>query len=448
VLRTLSEYLRRRNHRVHSLERATEALGILDTEAIDIVITDVKMPDMDGYEVLREVKRTSPDTEVIMITAFGDIAGAVNAMRQGAFDFFSKPLDVQALDAALRRTVRFQALRRERDRAQERLDQIGVVGRQRYGLSAIIGHSTGIQEVRDLIDQVSRTDATTCLVLGETGTGKELVARAIHYESARSAGPFVAVDCSAIPPSLIESELFGHVEGAFTGAREDRRGQIEMADGGTLFLDEIGDMELSMQVRLLRTLEERRLRPVGSTKEIEVDVRVVSATNQNLAEAVSAGRFREDLYYRINAFTIEVPPLRERQEDILPLAETYLCRYAQEMRKPIAGLALEVIAMLQAHSFPGNVRELRNLVERAAILCAAEFVEPADLRFDSGTPDAASGPDGRLGRSPAAGGSELNLAAVEEACVREALDRAGGSKAAAARLLGISRDAIRRRMAK
>ena len=448
VLRTLGDYLRRRNHRIHQSERAAKAFEVLDREPIDIVITDVKMPDGDGYEVLRQVRQASPDTEVIMITAFGDIAGAVHAMREGAFDFFSKPLDVQALDAALRRTLRFQALRRERDRAKERLAQLGASARQRHGLSAIIGRSEGIREVRDLIQQVCRTEATTCLVLGETGTGKELVARAIHYEGARNADPFVAVDCSAIPPSLIESELFGHVKGAFTDAREDRKGQFEMAEGGSLFLDEIGDMDLSMQAKLLRSLEERRIRPVGSTRDVAVDVRVISATNQNLVEAVSAGRFREDLYYRINAFTIEVPPLRERLEDIVPLAEHYLCRYGLELRKPVTGLSPKVIAMLQAHPFPGNVRELRNLVERATILSSTEYVEPCDLRFDTGFPNSASDPAGCNQGRAAASGAGLRLAAVEEAFIREALIRTGGGKTAAARILGISRDALRRRMVK
>jgi len=442
VLRSIAHFLADRGHRVSQAQSGPAGLEILERDPIDMVITDVKMPGMDGFEVLREVRRISPGTEVIMVTAFGDIENAVRAMREGAFDFFPKPIKMQDLHAALQRTVRFQALRREKDRYRERLDRLGTEARQRYGLSAITGKSPTIQKVRDLIEQVCQTDATSVLVCGETGTGKELVARAIHYESVRTGGPFVAVDCSAIPDSLVESEFYGHVKGAFTDARQHRQGHFVQADGGTLFLDEIGDMDMAAQAKLLRTLEERRIRPVGGSKEIPVDVRVVSATNRDLPEAVSRGAFREDLYYRLNAFTIQIPALRERPEDILPLAEHFLQRYVREMRKPVGEFTPEAASLLEAHPFPGNVRELRNLVERAVILSQTDRVTPDNLEFDRSLHHTYLQHLISKVQTP-----DLNLAAIEKAVIRQALLRCGGNQVHAAELLGISRDALRRRMA-
>ena len=457
ILKSIGNYLRDRGHRLFAAQRGAEGMEILRREAVDIVITDVKMPGMDGFEVLREVRRTSPGTEVIVITAFGDIESAVQAMREGAFDFFTKPFDMQNLSAALQRTARFHALRREKDRYRERLERLDAEARGRHGLSAIVGESQVIQAVRDLIQQVCQTEATTVLVCGETGVGKELAARAVHYGSARAGGPFVAVDCSAIPESLVESEFYGHVKGAFTDAREARGGSFELADGGTLFLDEVGDMSLAMQAKVLRTLEERRVRPVGGTKEIPVDVRVVSATHRDLPRAISEGKFREDLYYRLNAFTVRVPPLRERPEDILPLAHHFLTRFARELRKPIEGFHPEAVTLLKARPFPGNIRELRNLVERAVILCRSSRVRPDDLEFDSApesTPAPKSDTPTLQAERPAdptslvraARTSDLNLSIFEKEIIQEALRRCGENLTRVAQVLGISRDALRRRM--
>ncbi len=454
ILQSIEDYLKARGHRVCLADGGTKGIEVLRREAVDIVITDIKMPDMDGFQVLQEVRRLSPDTEVIMITGYGEIEAAVRSMREGAFDFFTKPLAVHDLAAALQRTVRFQGLRREKDRYRQRLDSLGVVGRQRFGLSAIIGESRAMKEVRSLIEEACRADSISVLILGETGTGKELVAQAIHYESGRSGGPFLGVDCSSIPESLVESEFYGHVKGAFTDAREDRKGHFELADGGTLFLDEVGDMAPAMQARLLRTLEQRRVRPVGGSREFPVDLRVVSATNQNLPEAIAAGRFRNDLYYRLNAFTIEIPPLRERREDILPLAEFFLRRYRQELHKEVQRFSPEAVSLLESYDFPGNVREMRNMVERATILCKAVEVGTEHLRFEpSATPNPAevSGPDTTpppdLPRFlSAAGAEDLDLTRIEAAGVREALRRCGGNQVAAAELLGISRTALRRRI--
>ena len=331
-----------------------------------------------------------------------------------------------------------------------------------------MGESRAICEVREQVRQVCQSGDTTVLICGETGTGKELVARAIHTESARAGGPFVPVNCSAVPEALFESEFYGHEQGAFTDARRARKGHFEQADGGTLFLDEIGDMDLGMQRKLLRTLEEKCIRRVGGSREVAVDVRVVSATNRDLSGMVREGVFREDLFYRLNVFTIRVPLLRERLEDILPLAQYFLSRYAEEMRKSIQGFAPEAVALLEAYPFPGNVRELNNTIERAAILCGNGQVRAdhlQDLTAGAGglsdsrrqtAPACAGAPAGRHAVPceaeglPAtldvAGVESLNLAALERQAVGEAIRRCDGNQTRAARLLGISRNTLRRRI--
>ena len=449
-------FLQARGHMVYEAADGFVGVKVLRKEAVDIVITDVKMPGMDGFEVLREVKRLSPDTEVIVITAFSEVEHAFRAMRDGAFDFFTKPFKVEELNASLQRTMRYQALHREKNRIQVRLDRINTESRQRFGLAAIVGESGAICAVREQIRQVCQSVDTTVLVCGETGTGKELVARAIHTEGARAGGPFVPVNCSAIPEALFESEFYGHERGAFTDARRARKGHFEQADGGTLFLDEIGDMDLGMQRKLLRTLEEKCIRRVGGSREVAVDVRVVSATNRNLSGMVREGVFREDLFYRLNVFTIRVPLLRERLEDILPLAQYFLSRYAEEMRKSIQGFAPEAVALLKAYPFPGNVRELNNTIERAAILCGNGQVR-ADHLQDL-TAGAGGLPESRRQTAPApceaeglpapdvAGVESLNLAALERQAVGEAIRRCDGNQTRAAGLLGISRNTLRRRI--
>ena len=453
-------FLQARGHMVYEAADGFVGVRVLRREAVDIVITDVKMPGMDGFEVLRKVKRLSPDTEVIVVTAFSEVEHAFRAMRDGAFDFFTKPFKVEELNASSQRTMRYQGLQREKNRMQARLDRIKAESRQRFGLAAIVGESGAICAVREQIRQVCQSVDTTVLICGETGTGKELVARAIHTESARAGGPFVPVNCSAVPEALFESEFYGHERGAFTDARQARKGHFEQADGGTLFLDEIGDMDPGMQTKLLRTLEEKRIRPVGGSKEVAVDVRVVSATNRDLRGMVREGVFREDLFYRLNVFTIRVPLLRERLEDILPLAQYFLSRYAEEMRKPIRGFAPEAVALLEAYPFPGNVRELNNTIERAAILCGngqvradhlQDLTVGACLRRDlpgrqAGGPPASCEANGLPAALDVAGVESLNLAALERQAVGEAIRRCDGNQARAARLLGISRNTLRRRM--
>ena len=372
--------------------------------------------------------------------------------EKGAFDFFNKPFKVEDLNAAIQRTVRYQVLRQETSRIQARLDQFVAQERERGGLNAIIGESEVVVKMKAQIKQVAATGHTTVLIIGETGTGKELVARAVHSESDRARGPFVPVNCSAIPGNLFESAFFGHKMGAFTDAKTDQKGHFELAHEGTLFLDEIGDMPLEMQVRLLRTLEDRCIRPVGGSSEIAVDVRVVAATNRSLTAAVEEGNFREDLYYRLNVFTIQVPPLRERAGDVLFLARHFLADYARDLRKPLMRFSREAEDWLQQQMFPGNVRMLKNAVERAAILCDDGEVDAEDLGFDlvenSSITEISSMPAESVVDQVVQSLSEkqMNLPAVEKALIQEALRRTGGNQAHAAEILGISRMVLRNRM--
>jgi len=350
-------FLTVRGHQVVEAKDGMQALQYLTKDTFDVVITDIKMPGADGFTILSECRKNAHNTEVIMITGFGDIQLAVRAMREGACDFFTKPVKMEDLSTAFERIESIFTLRQERDQARSQLDQLRIEARQRHGLHAIIGQSPAIQSIKTLVQQVSQTETTSVLVTGETGTGKEVAAQAIHHESSRSGNPFVAVDCTAIPDNLFESAFYGHEKGAFTDARETHQGYFEQANGGTLFLDEIGDMPADMQVRLLRTLEERHIRRVGGTQEIPVDVRIISATNQDLAEAITTSRFRDDLYHRINTFIIHLPPLRERPSDIMLLAKHYLDLYMREQRKSIFDFSPEAETRLQSHPFQGNVRE-------------------------------------------------------------------------------------------
>ncbi len=448
VRRTVSNYLRARKHNVLLASRGEEALQALDGQVVDLVITDLKMPGMSGLEVLAEVKQRSHATEVIVITAYGDIESAVTAIKDGASDFLRKPVKVEELDAAISRTARVQQLQRQNERFRERLSQVDSEARARYGLHAIVGESDAIREVKRQITRIAETDDTTVLITGETGTGKELVAHAVHVESRRSEGPFVAVDCSAIPGNLIEAEFYGHEKGAYTDAKGARKGHFERADGGTLFLDEIGDMPLEMQVKLLRTLESRRIRRLGGDSELPVDVRVVSATHHDLSSLVTEGRFREDLVYRLNTFSIHIPPLRDRPDDILPVADYFLPLYSHRLRKNLTSFDSEAASLLRSHPFPGNIRELRNLVERAVILCETEKICVSDLRFGSGTTDVDIHAEDPPGNSAiqSSDSSDMNLNSLERDTIQKALRLTDGNREQASQILGISRHALRRRM--
>ena len=451
---SIGKFLIARGHTVIEAANGERGVEVVESQAVDIVITDVKMPGMDGFEVLRRMRYIAPEIEVIVITGVKESENAFRALRAGAFDFFSKPFKVEDLNAAIQRTVRYQVLRKEASRVQARLDHYVVQERERSGLNAIIGESEAVVKMKAQILQVAVTDHTTVLIVGETGTGKELIARAVHSESDRASGPFVPVNCSAIPGNLFESAFLGHMKGAFTDATADQKGHFELAHEGTLFLDEIGDMPLEMQVRLLRTLEERCIRPVGSSDEIPVDVRVVAATNRSLTAAVEEGTFREDLYYRLNVFTIQVPPLRERPGDVLFLSRHFLDDYARDLRKPLMRFSREAEDLLQQQEFPGNVRMLKNAVERAAILCGDGEVDAEDLGFDlfenSSITETSSMPAERVFDQVVQSLSDKQMSwpAVKKALIQEALRRTGGNQAHAAEILGISRMVLRNRMKK
>ena len=451
VRSSIFSFLDARKHDVTQAHNGKDALAKIEHQAFDIVITDIKMPGATGFEILTHIKQHTPKTEVIMMTGFGDIDMAVKAMRDGAFDFFSKPVKMQELSAAIERTERFHTLRQERDQAQAQLTRLSEKAHQKYGINALIGQSAIFQEVKDLIQQVAQTDNTSVLITGETGTGKEGIARAIHYESNRASGPFVAVDCTAIPENLFESVFYGHKKGAFTDAHETRHGYFEQAHGGTLFLDEIGDMSSDMQVRFLRTLEERQIRRIGDDTEINVDIRVVSATNQNLTDAITQGIFRQELFHRINTIVIPSPPLRERQQDIQILADHFLNHYAREMRKTISNFTDTARKMLNTYNFPGNVRELKNTIERAVILCKTDHITPQDLQFTNTitipTPPPSQPSPQTLPQALATLPNEnINITTVEKNLIQEALARCQNNRGDAADMLGLSRFALRRRM--
>lgn len=440
IRKSIGTYLTDLGHHLHTASKVSEGLALLKNHTIDIIITDIRLPDGDGFDILHTANKISPTSEVIMMTAYGDMQNAVRALREGAFDFYNKPVKLRELTASLERTIRFQTLKRQNETLRTRLDRVEQDNQKQYGLSAIIGQSEAIQSVREQILQVSQTPNTTVLIAGDTGTGKELVARAIHQGSNRADQPFVAVDCSAITETLFETAFYGHTRGAFTDAREPRQGYFELANGGTLFLDEIGDMNLDMQSGLLRTLEERRIRPVGSNREIPIDIRVISATNRNLPQAITQNEFRNDLYYRLNTFMIHVPLLTKRQKDVIILAKHFLNIYGQEMHKNISGLSPKAEAVLCQHTFPGNVRELRNMIERAVITCQTDRLSENDLQLiPSNTPLPQT-------ETSVNNWTDLSLQKAEQQLIEEALTRAQNNQVRAAGLLGISRDALRRRM--
>lgn len=405
----------------------------------DLVYSDLKLPDGSGMEVLRWFKEHKPETQVIMMTAFGTTENAVEAMRLGAYDYQVKPVKVDEIRAITQKALEKVHLIRDNQQLTAQL-------KGRFGFSGILGKSKRMQEVTALIEKVAPSK-TNVLVEGESGTGKELVARAVHEGSSRAGGPFVAVNCGAIPETLIEAELFGHVPGAFTGASKARRGLFEMAEGGTLFLDEIGELPVSMQVKLLRVLQERSLRRVGDERERKVDVRIVAATNRDLQELTKSGDFREDLFYRLNVVRVRVPPLRERREDIPLLVQAFVRNFGQDAEKPIEGISDEAVRVLTSYSFPGNVRELENYIERAVALCSGPIIEVEDLPEE--VRDGGPGPLNDLLAFPETGVDlEHTLQELERYFIHEALERVGGVKTRAAELLGLSFRSFRYRLQK
>jgi DNA-binding NtrC family response regulator len=426
---TLALLLKQAGHDIEQADGVDAAARALAAGAFDLVVTDLRMPVGNGLDVVRLTRNTQPDTEVIVLTAYAGWESAKEAMRLGAFDYFEKGREPDELFHRIDQALETKALRRDNEHLRRQVQT-------RYSLPGIIARSPEMQRVLALVARVAPSDATV-LIQGESGTGKELIAKAIHQASPRASHPFVAVNCAALPEPLLESEIFGHVKGAFTGAVAAKRGLLEEAQGGTFFLDEIGEMPPSLQVKLLRALQEREIRRVGATQPIVLNVRIVAATNRDLGQAIRDGRFREDLYYRLNVVPVVLPPLRERREDIPVLAEHFLSR-ASERHGRTLRLAPAATARLLSYAWPGNVRELENAIERASILANGELVGPEDL-----PPHIASGAG--LGPAPTLP-AQQNLAEVEKAHILQTLERCGWNHSRAAEALGIGRTTLWRKL--
>ena len=434
--------LRRDGYDVTLAANGREAIEILGRERVDLLLSDIRMPDVDGVEVLRAAKRVNRDIVAFMMTAFASTDSAVEAMRLGAVDYFTKPFNMDELRLKVRQHMEAQHLKQENVLLKRALNST-------YEFCNIIGRSDVMLSVFKMVETIAKTNSTI-LITGESGTGKDLVARAVHFNSLRREHPFVALNCGALPETLLESELFGHMRGAFTGADTNKKGLVEVAERGTIFLDEIGEMSPTMQVKLLRVLQDRRFRRLGGTEEVQADIRVIAATNQDLQKNVAEGRFREDLYYRINVIQIHLPPLRERHEDIPLLADHFLAKYSEGLDQSVRSISHEAHDLLTAYGWPGNVRELENVIERAVALEQTQVVLPeslpAQVRAGGGIPAKTVGGPAGSTVSPSANLPDLkegfDLESLGEEFYRHyialALERAGGVQTKAADMLGMS----------
>jgi DNA-binding NtrC family response regulator len=426
ALALLAEVLTGEGHHVRAVTGGAECIAAAEAEPFDLAIVDLRMPDMDGLEVIRRLGPIQPSVPVVVLTAFATIDTAIEAIREGASDYLSKPFRMEQVTLVVRRILEARRLARENLQYRQELQE-------RFGVHNLVGQSPAMVEVYKLVARVADLD-TTILIEGETGTGKELVARAIHCASPRADGPFVVVDCTALPEGLFESELFGHERGAFTGALSARRGLFESAAGGTCLLDEIGELSAALQAKLLRALQEQAVRRVGGNELIPVDVRIVAATNRDLRKRIEEGAFREDLYYRLSVVTIQMPPLRERPQDIPVLAQHFVDKYAQRARRPCRGIARETLDLLSSYHWPGNVRELENAMERAVALSSSELLMPADLPVQP-----------RRDAPPLVlPARHLTLEEVKRWYIDKVLEDTGGNKAHAAERLGIDRATLYR----
>jgi len=429
----------------HVLEAAdlSEAQDRLQAETPDLVTLDIKLPDGSGIDLLKKIKEFHHSLPVVMITAFGVVDAAVQALKLGAYDFIEKPINFEKLEHIVRNAL-------EATRLKGQVAQTFESNKSRFGLGNIVGKSKAIVEVLNLIKRLAQAGASTLLVQGESGTGKDLVSRALHFESDRRDKPFFALNCAAIPETLIETELFGHEKGAFTDAKSMKKGVFEMADGGTVFLDEISEMHLNMQSKFLRVLEDQSFRRVGGVKDLSVDVQVVASTNRNLETAVEEAKFREDLFYRLSVIPILIPPLRERKEDIPLLVEHFIRHYNGRFRKDVKGVTPDGMKLLMNYAWPGNVRELKNAIERAMILEDQGVIEVAQLPIRIADPSTVqpvthSGGDHPLVRLPKEG---VGLEEIEKQLLQQALEMVNGNKTKAAKLLRISRDTLRYKVKK
>ncbi|MDL1955702.1 MAG: sigma-54 dependent transcriptional regulator [Candidatus Desulfofervidus auxilii] len=434
----LKAVLEEEGYEVLTAQDAFSALEIMQHTDLDVVVTDMKMPQMDGITLLEKIKEINEDLPVIMMTAYGTVETAVEAMKKGAFDYILKPFSNEELKITIRKAINVYQLLKENRRLNQALYH-------QYHFDNIIGKSKTMQAVFDIIKKVAATK-TTVLITGESGTGKELVARAIHYNSPRKNAPFISVNCAALPETLLESELFGHEKGAFTGATAMRKGRFELADKGTLFLDEVSEMSPALQVKLLRVLQEKEFERVGGTRTLKVDVRIIAASNKDLREEVDSGNFREDLYYRLNVVHIHLPPLRKRPEDIPLLVAHFLKKYTKEMGKSELKISPEALSLIYNYSWPGNVRELENAIERAVVLCSGKEIKPEhlpeELREEKRTPSSL------LENLPKNLTLPQLLEEIEIRLIRQALAESNFIQAKAARLLGITKSLLQYKIKK
>ncbi|GMU21639.1 MAG: Fis family transcriptional regulator [Phycisphaerae bacterium] len=437
---SLRQKFEERGYRVTEAETGSAGLGALEEATFDLILLDYRLPDITGLDVLRGIRKVDQDVVVIMMTAYSNIENAVEAIKLGAFDYIAKPFQMDELLLTVDKALETTKLRRE-------VRELRRVMQHEYGFDRIIGQDPSMRRLFELINGVAKSNTSTVFLRGETGTGKDLAAGVIHYNSERAHKPFMNITCTAISETLLESELFGHEKGAFTDARTQKKGLLELSDGGTVFLDEVGDMPPVLQAKLLHFLENRRFRRVGGTQEIPVDVRVIAATNRDIEKAIEEGDFRQDLLFRLNVVPVFLPPLRERGDDVCLLAQHFASQYSREFKKPIARIDESAYDKLRQYSWPGNVRELRNVIERAVLLCKGNVLTAEDIVV--GQP--------QQSRGPGAGGdlSGLNLPPggldfhqLENKLLRQALAHASGNQTKAAKLLNLSRDTFRYRLEK
>ncbi len=435
---SLLERLKKEGFETAEAPDAATADTLLKERTFDLVLLDYKLPDSDGIAILKKITQDYPDTLAILMTGFSSVDGAVEAIKLGAYDYLNKPFNLDEMIVVIRKALETTRLRREvRSLLQDQ--------RSRFGFNRIIGTSAKMQEIFRLLERIAKSDASTVLLQGESGVGKSLFARAIHFNSSRATAPFMTIACTAMPEALLESELMGHERGAFTDAKAQKKGLLELADGGTVFLDEIGDTPPAFQAKLLNFIEDRTFKRVGGTQDISVNVRIIAATNQDLERAVASGRFRGDLYYRLKVIPIDLPALRERKEDVGHLVNYYIDYFNREFRKSVKGVTPEALRLLEEYSWPGNVRELRNVIERAMIIGRSEEFGPDDLPAEIRSPVIGGPATGTRFRVPEEG---VNLEALELDCLKQALEMAKGNQTRAAKLLGMNRDQIRYRMEK
>jgi DNA-binding NtrC family response regulator len=432
----IGSFLKQRGYEVTALASVAEAMTVMQRERYDVFLTDCNIPGVDALQTSGEARRINPDMAVIIMTSFGTIETAVKAIKAGAYDYLPKPIDLEQLVVLINRISERQSLLRENASLREQL-------RERYAFEQITSTSHAMEEVMNMAGRVASSNATV-LLRGESGTGKELIARAIHYHSPRASQPLIKVNCAALPETLLESELFGHEKGAFTGAAGKRIGRFEASDKGTLFLDEIGDIPLSVQIKLLRVLQEKEFERIGGNETIKVDVRLVAATNRDLEKAMKNGSFREDLYYRLNVVTVAIPPLRERKEDIPALMEDFIKKYSMENGKKITGVSAETRDLLMRYSYPGNVRELENIIERAVVLAKSETITSAEIPLHLKTVEI----EEKICVAKRDGSLTDTLETLERGIIIEAMKAAGGVQTRAAEKLGISERVLRYKLKK